>query len=312
MPEHKSRLPDIQLRPISITERLFEGLALSADRVILTDGPSGAGLTGATLEARIRRLASGLQAEGVGPGTVVAIMAPNLPDYVAVFHAVALAGATITTLNPTYTAVEAAFQLADSGASLLFTIPAFLPVAVAAAAGTAVREVVTLGPAEGHRTLDDLLGPPLRAQVPVDLETHVLTLPYSSGTTGRPKGVMLSHHNMVVNVDQIRALAGVQSGETTVAFLPFFHIYGMTVLMNMFLAYGAGLIPYPDAPRPAALHRAAGCDRAGQTSAGRPVRPVIPGADHVSRRPAWRRTGRGRAGASQGTGGDPGLWDDRA
>jgi acyl-CoA synthetase (AMP-forming)/AMP-acid ligase II len=245
MPEHKSRLPDIQLRPISITERLFEGLALSADRVILTDGPSGAGLTGATLEARIRRLASGLQAEGVGPGTVVAIMAPNLPDYVAVFHAVALAGATITTLNPTYTAVEAAFQLADSGASLLFTIPAFLPVAVAAAAGTAVREVVTLGPAEGHRTLDDLLGPPLRAQVPVDLETHVLTLPYSSGTTGRPKGVMLSHHNMVVNVDQIRALAGVQSGETTVAFLPFFHIYGMTVLMNMFLAYGAGLITMP-------------------------------------------------------------------
>lgn len=245
MPEYRSPLPDVPVRAISITERLFEGLDLAADRVILTDGPTGTAYTGLGLSDRIRRLAGGLQAEGVGPGTVIALMAPNMPDYAVVFHAAALAGATVTTLNPTYTATEAAHQLKDSGASLMVTIPAFLPVATEAAKGSAVREIVTLAPAEGHRQLDDLLGPALAAQVAVDLESHVLALPYSSGTTGLPKGVMLSHRNMVVNVDQALPLLDVHPGETTVAFLPFFHIYGMNVLMNTFLARGAGLVTMP-------------------------------------------------------------------
>jgi 4-coumarate--CoA ligase len=245
MAEHRSPLPDVALRDVSITERLFEGLTLGADRVMLIDGPSGAALTGAALMDRIQRLAGGLQAEGVGPGTVIGLLAPNSPDYAVVFHAAALAGATVTTLNPTYTATEAAHQLKDSGAVLLVTIPAFLPLATTAIQGSAVREVLTIGTAPGHRSIDDLLGPPLTAQVPVDLDAHVLALPYSSGTTGLPKGVMLSHRNMVVNVDQGLALLDVHAGETTVAFLPFFHIYGMNVLMNTFLAHGAALVTMP-------------------------------------------------------------------
>lgn len=245
MAEHRSPLQDVQLRPVSITERLFEGLARAGNRVILTDGPTGTSLTGQELADRIRRLAGGLQAEGVGPGTVIALMAPNMPDYAVVFHAAALAGATVTTINPTYTAPEVAHQLKDSGATLMFTIPAFLPVAISAAAGTGLREIVVLGEADGHRPLDDLLGNPLAAQVPVDLDEHVLALPYSSGTTGLPKGVMLSHRNMVVNVDQGLSLLSVRPDETTVAFLPFFHIYGMNVLMNTYLAHGAGLVTMP-------------------------------------------------------------------
>jgi 4-coumarate--CoA ligase len=245
MTEHRSPHPDLPLPQISITERLFEGLVQAGDRTILIDGPSELSYTGAALQDRIRRLAGGLRAEGVGPGSVVAILAPNHPDYVVAFHAVALAGGTITTLNPTYTAPEAAHQLRDSGAGLLVTIPAFLDTARAAATGTGIREIVTIGPAEGHRSLDDLLGPPLAAQVPVDLTSHVLALPYSSGTTGLPKGVMLSHRNMVVNVDQALKLLGVHPDETTVAFLPFFHIYGMTALMNLYLGHGAGLVTMP-------------------------------------------------------------------
>ncbi|TAG28360.1 MAG: 4-coumarate--CoA ligase family protein, partial [Rhodobacterales bacterium] len=206
MVEYRSPLPDVPLRDVSITERLFEGLLHGADRVMLTDGPSGAALTGAALIDRIQRLAGGLQAEGVGPGTVIGLLAPNSPDYAVVFHAAALAGATVTTLNPTYTATEAAYQLKDSGAVLLVTIPGFLPLAATATQGSMVREVLTIGVAPGHRSIDDLLGPPLMAQVPVDLDSHVLALPYSSGTTGLPKGVMLSHRNMVVNVDQTLAL----------------------------------------------------------------------------------------------------------
>ena len=245
MVEYRSPLPDVPLRDVSITERLFEGLTLGADQVMLTDGPSGASFTGAAVIDRIRRLAGGFAAEGVGPGTVIGLLAPNHPDYAVVFHAAALAGATVTTLNPTYTATEAAHQLKDSGAVLLVTIPAFLPLATAAIAGSAVREVVTIGEAPGLRCIDDLMGDPLAAQVPVDLDAHVLALPYSSGTTGLPKGVMLSHRNMVVNVDQGLPLLDVQQGETTVAFLPFFHIYGMNVLMNSYLARGAALVTMP-------------------------------------------------------------------
>jgi acyl-CoA synthetase (AMP-forming)/AMP-acid ligase II len=240
-----SPLRDIPLPHLSVTDRLFQGLSRSADKVALIDGPTGSSHTGQDLADRIRRLAAGFQAQGLGPGAVLGLMAPNLPDYVTVFHAAALCGATVTTLNPTYTASEVAYQLIDSGATRLVTVPALLPTVTEAAQGSKVTAIWTIGAAEGYPQIDDLLAAPLAAQVPVDLAGHVLALPYSSGTTGRPKGVMLSHTNMVVNIEQSLALLDVHPDETTVAFLPFFHIYGMNVLMNSFLAHGATLITMP-------------------------------------------------------------------
>ncbi len=235
----------VALRDISITERLFEGLAGDPARVVLIDGPTGAQMTAGALETGIRRLAGGFAACGTGPGRVVAILAPNMPEYAVVFHGAAFAGATLTTINPAYTAAEVAYQLRDARADLLFTIPAFLEVAVEAAQGTNVAQIVVIGGAAGYASLDDLMGDPLAAQVPVDLARDVLVLPYSSGTTGLPKGVMLSHRNLVVNVDQTARALGVRAGDWTVGFLPFFHIYGMNTLMNLFLGMGAGLVTMP-------------------------------------------------------------------
>ena len=184
MGEYRSPLADVPLRDLSITERLFEGLGLAGDRVVLTDGPSGDSSTGSAMIDRIRRLAGGLQAQGVGTGSVLALRAPNMPDYAVFFHAAALTGATVTTINPAYTAPEVSHQLHDSGSVLLATIPAFLPVASAAAEGSLVREIVTLGESAGYRSLDDLMSPPLAAQVTVDLDGHVLALPYSSARPG--------------------------------------------------------------------------------------------------------------------------------
>lgn len=244
MTVYRSPHPPIALTGETITERLFRGLA-GRDEVVVIDGPSGRTMTAAQIEDGVRRLAGGLAARGVGPGTVVAIMAPNMPEYILAFHGPLFAGATVTTINPTYTAPEVRHQLNDSGATLLITIAPFLETARAGAAGTGVTDIAVIGGAEGAASLADWMGNPLPAQVPVDVETHTAALPYSSGTTGLPKGVMLTHRNLVVNVDQTAATLDAGPGDWTTAFLPFFHIYGQTVLMNMHLAIGAGIITMP-------------------------------------------------------------------
>lgn len=237
----ESPYPPIPLTNESITERVFRGLGPDPDRVVLIDGPSGRAVTVGEFEASVRRLAGGLQARGIGKGDVIAILAPNMPEYAAAFHGVAFAGATVTTINPTYTAPEVSHQLKDSGARILVTIAAFLETAKAAFAG----EIFLMREAEGATPLTALLGKPLGEQAPIDAARDVVVLPYSSGTTGLPKGVRLSHRNLVANVEQCLAVIGCAPGEWSVGFLPFFHIYGQTVLMNLHLAAGAGVVTMP-------------------------------------------------------------------
>ena len=234
----------IEVEDISITQKLFQGLLGREDAIAIIDGPTGAALTAGVLIDRIRRLAGGLTERGVLPGGTVAILAPNMPDYPVVFHAVAWGGGTVTTINPSYTAPEIAHQLADAGAVMLVTTPAFAAVARLAAQGTGVRDVVVIGGQDGL-TLEDVMGRPLMEQAPIDPTRHVVVLPYSSGTTGRPKGVMLSHRNLVANVTQAGAVAQITPEDVAIAFLPFFHIYGMTVLINLFLQQKARLVTMP-------------------------------------------------------------------
>jgi 4-coumarate--CoA ligase len=172
-------------------------------------------------------------------------MAPNSPEYCVIFHAVAWAGGTITTLNPTYTSNEIHHQLQDSGADLLITIPEILNTAQQGIALLEGVQICVIGEVDGISSLSKFYGAPLEQQVVVDLDRHSVVLPYSSGTTGLPKGVCLSHRNLVINVDQIATAAEFQQGETAAAFLPFFHIYGMTVMMNMHLACGGLLVTMP-------------------------------------------------------------------
>ena len=241
----RSPYPDIPLRDVSITQRVFEGLGDNPDRVILIDGPSGRELTVGQFRAAVKALAGGLTARGMGAGKCVAILAPNLPEYCVVFHGTAWAGGTITTINPTYTVPELRHQLIDSGAALLITVAPFLETARAAVEGTGVTEIAVIGEAEGATPFSALMGLPIEDQVAVDLDTHPVVLPYSSGTTGLPKGVMLTHRNLVVNIDQVLSATTITQQERTIAFLPFFHIYGMQVLQNMYLAGGGGLVTMP-------------------------------------------------------------------
>ncbi|MCT8330026.1 AMP-binding protein [Albidovulum sediminis] len=239
-----SPFKNITLRDVTITERVLEGLT-ERGRDAMIDGPSGRRVTAGELTDGTRAVAGGLRQRGIGPGSVVAILLPNLPEYFLCFHGAAWAGATVTTVNPTYTAAELHHQLQDAGADILITLPAFAETARAGAEGTAVREIFTLGEAPGTTPFAELMGPPLAEQVRVDVARDSLVLPYSSGTTGLPKGVMLTHRNLVANVDQALSVRAIEPGEWTVGFLPFFHIYGMTVLMNLYLAAGGGVVTMP-------------------------------------------------------------------
>ena len=237
---HTSPFPDVDIPDIALGPFVLQHAERLANSPALVDGPSGRTLTYAEFAASVKALAGGLQARGFGPGDVLAIMAPNIPEYAIAFHGAAWAGGAVTTINPTYTAHEVEHQLNDSQAKLLVTVSMFLEVARDAAQGTAVEEIVTMDPSEAA-SFADLFGAPLDAQFPVEPDT-VVALPYSSGTTGLSKGVMLTHRNLVANLLQTAAMLPLAEDETVLSFLPFFHIYGMQVLMNGALCQGAKVV----------------------------------------------------------------------
>ncbi len=244
-----SPYPDVEVPNLGIYDYLFGALAEEdLDRIAVVDGASGAETTYRTLRDQIDALAGAVAAQGLGVNGVAAILCPNVPAFAAVFHGLLRAGATVTTINSLYTADEIAIQLTDAGAGWLFTVSALLPAAQEAAQRTGIpaSRLVVLDGADGHPSLGDLLAMGAPApRVSFDPATHVAVLPYSSGTTGRPKGVMLSHRNLIANVEQARGLLGVGPEDRLLALLPFFHIYGLTVLLNLALRQRARLVTMP-------------------------------------------------------------------
>jgi 4-coumarate--CoA ligase len=253
---HASPLVDVEIPDVLLSEVVLRRVADLADKPALVDGPSGRTLTYAELDDAVRRFAGALAERSIAPGDVVAIMAPNVPEYAIAFHGIAFAGAAVTTINPTYTEHEVRHQLEDSAPKLLLTITAFLETARAAAAGTSVEEIITIDDSGDATTMASLLGEPLADQVQVPTDTPV-ALPYSSGTTGLSKGVVLTHRNLVANVLQTLAPVDLREDETVIAVLPFFHIYGMSVIMNTSLTAGATLVTMPrfDLAQFLALHQ---------------------------------------------------------
>ncbi|ABM12925.1 MULTISPECIES: 4-coumarate--CoA ligase family protein [Mycolicibacterium] len=255
-----SPFPEVDIPTASVYDYLFSGLAgpedSVLDRVALIDAKSGRQTTYREMVARIDSFAGALAARGIGVGDVVALLAPNSSVFAVAFHGILRAGATATTVNALFTAKDIAKQLTDSKATMLVTVAALLPQAKAgaAAAGLSDEDVVVLdgagrdgsGEGAGHPNAADLLAAGTPApQVDFAPSSHLAVLPYSSGTTGNPKGVMLTHRNLVANVAQIRPLHGMVADDVVLAVLPFFHIYGMTVLLNAALHARARLVIMP-------------------------------------------------------------------
>jgi acyl-CoA synthetase (AMP-forming)/AMP-acid ligase II len=243
---HRSPYPDIEIPAIPLHALALQQAREQADKPALIDGASGAIITYAALEQQVRRTAAGLANRGLRKGDVVALVSPNLPDFAVAFHGVTAAGGVVTTMNPLSTAHELAGQLLDSGAVYLVTVPALLETSRAAAAGTRVREIFVFGDVVGATPFAALLaedGP--WPEVGIDPAEDLAVLPYSSGTTGLQKGVMLTHRNIVAQFYQCEGIVPLDADATMIAVLPFFHIYGMTVFLALGLAHGATIVSMP-------------------------------------------------------------------
>ncbi|MFR9730690.1 AMP-binding protein [Saccharopolyspora sp. MS10] len=244
----RSPFPDVEVPDVALPTFLFgAGPGPDPAAPAIIDGPTGEVLSAGQLHAAVERVAAGLHALGVRPGDVLGLVGPNSPRWVLGFHGALRANATVTTANPLYTTEELARQFADSGARFVLTAAALRDkvVEAAAAAGLDASSVLTLEPADGHRCLDDLRETGGAAPELVVGSGDTAVLPYSSGTTGRAKGVVLTHRNLIANVLQFDRTVSATRGSAQLAVLPLFHIYGMTVLMNHCLHTRAPLATLP-------------------------------------------------------------------
>ncbi|WP_034358175.1 long-chain-fatty-acid--CoA ligase [Deinococcus phoenicis] len=225
----------------------------------------------------VQRFAAGLQKIGVQPGERMSIMLPNCPQFVVAFFGALLAGATVVNTSPLYVPAELEHQLRDSGSETLILLDAFYPRYQQIATRVPVQRVIVTGIQDALPFPKNVLYPLkarregswvnvkaggsvysfrglLRGQAPTPQAVtlrpdDVALLQYTGGTTGVPKGAMLTHGNLVANAEQCRAwMTELRPGqEVTLAAIPFFHVYGMTVGMNLSMLTGATLVLVPNA-----------------------------------------------------------------
>jgi len=197
---------------------------------------------GETVEAAAR----GLIAAGIRPGDVVAIFLPNSWEFCVAFHATQLAGAIPTLLNPTYREREVRYQLENSGAVLLISDGTNLEGINLGGLPQLKRVYTTRQACAGSEPFGNLLKP-VSASYPrphLGSDQVLAALPYSSGTTGLPKGVMLSHYNLVANVYQLIGpnATKLNPNDNILCCLPLYHIYGLNVILSPSMILGATLV----------------------------------------------------------------------
>ncbi|GHB16861.1 MULTISPECIES: 4-coumarate--CoA ligase family protein [Streptomyces] len=243
----RSEYADVPALDIPIHEAVLGGAAAFGDTVALVDGTNGLSVTYAQLDTFHRRIAAHLAGAGLRKGDVLALHSPNTIAYPAVFYGATRAGASVTTVHPLATAEEFAKQLKDCAARWIVTVSLFLDVARRAAelAG-GIQEIFVCDQADGHTSVLDMLGSTApEPEIVFDPAEDIAALPYSSGTTGTPKGVMLTHRSIGTNLEQLRPFIPMEPGHSILAVLPFFHIYGLTALMNVPLRCGATVVVLP-------------------------------------------------------------------
>ncbi|MBM2622548.1 long-chain fatty acid--CoA ligase [Actinoplanes sp. LDG1-06] len=227
---------------LSLATVLAESARKYPDKIAVIDSLTTERITYKDLWQQTLAYAGSLREKGVQPGDVVAIQIPNLADFPRVYYAVLAAGATIVPMHLLLTPEENAYVLKDSGAKLLVAHSSQLENA-AAAAGTAGIPVVSVGPAvPGVTRLEETGAKPLRTYESREAE-DVAVVFYTSGTTGKPKGALLTHLNLVMNtMVNVFDIHDLNDDDVVMGCLPLFHTFGQTVGMNGTFRMGGTIV----------------------------------------------------------------------
>jgi acyl-CoA synthetase (AMP-forming)/AMP-acid ligase II len=242
----RSPYPDLNIPEVPLSSFVLQHSSRLGDKPALIDGSTGRAVTYAQLAHAVRLVASGLAGRGLTKGDVFAIFSPNLPEYAIAMHAVGTLGGVLAPIYPLLIARELAGQLKEAGARYLLTIPQLMPTVLEAVEQTNVREIFVFGEAEGATPFASLLQSDGRLPaVEIAPREDLFALPFSSGTTGLPKCVMLTHYNLIANLCQMDSVSAISESDRVICVVPCAHLYGMHVLMNLGLSVGATIITLP-------------------------------------------------------------------
>lgn len=238
--------PDVIIPDVGLHEYLYGDLSPEdEDRVAVVDLAGGTETSYATLRSHVDSVAGWLSRHGVAKNDVVALHCPNSVEFIVAAHAVWRLGAVLTPVPLLATPSTVAEQLRDSHAVMLLTLAGLGDGGEEAAelAGLPADRLIRLDTSRGlNQMLAERNTPPT---VSFDPSTQLAALPCSSGTTGLPKGVRLTHRNLVANMAQVESSGPVTRDDVVFGVLPFFHIYGLSTLANLVVRLRARLLTVP-------------------------------------------------------------------
>jgi len=240
------------LPPIEVPKQSYPAYGLAratefGDRAAFIDASTDRTLTYIELYKQVERAAVGFASHGMTKGDVLAICLPNLPEFAVAFYAATTLGAIVTTINPLYTPHELGLQLRDANAKYLLTLGQSLVGYQDAVAEADLAEVFVIGDSIAGTPWSELFvhegKPPASV---LDPTRDIVALPYSSGTTGMPKGVMLTHKSLVANAAMIiNGPNDLGEGEVFACVPPMFHIYGITMYLGAAMQLGGTVVCMP-------------------------------------------------------------------
>ena len=246
--------PDIDIPQVDLYTHVYQDFAKHGSKVAIVHGESGREYTFNEVDELTSKFSSSLRRHGFQRGDVLALVSPNIPEYVTVLFGTLAAGGTVCTCNPTYSIDELSYQFQNSGSKIVATVPEVLHTVRQAAEKANVEKVIVIDPSDtsSRKHSDDLLS--YLAMVndggsifsPVQTAPDdVVVLPYSSGTTGLPKGVMLTNQSIASNICQLyhpEFFDLAQEDTSLLGVLPFFHIYGMVPILYSSLHFGSKIV----------------------------------------------------------------------
>jgi acyl-CoA synthetase (AMP-forming)/AMP-acid ligase II len=246
--------PDIEIPRKTLYSFVSENFSKFGPKTAIINGETGKEISYNEFQDMVGRIGSAFTKMGVQKDDVLSIVSPNCPEYVVQLLASVAIGAIAHPINYTFTPMEIAYQFKDCGTKYIATMSSVLPVVKEAAGQVGIphgRIIVLDG--EGHgehisfkKLLEDSGSAFADDGVPMDLDETACLL-YSSGTTGLPKGVMLTHNNLVSNLCQVDhpKLMDLSAESCLLGVLPFFHVYGVVIILTSGLHQGSAILSLP-------------------------------------------------------------------